>query len=251
MLTTFRYLAAVAVVGRRLPFGIMLHRELYRGTVVWIRTQATQRGGTEQQQQRAERDWLRIEAPELRIISEELWERVQVQLAQARHVYLRATGGQLHDRLAASDRRSRYLLSRLATCGVCGGSIVSLTRAKGRHIRKVYGCAHYHERGGQICANHVQIRQEALDAAVLQRISDAFDDSLIRDAIDPGCALIEREQGTVPDRRMALQRDLAAVETRLRYLVEAIRAGRGARHCGRRSKRKRSGRRHSYASWRS
>ena len=32
----------------------MLHRELYRGTVVWNRTQATQRGGTKRQRRRAE-----------------------------------------------------------------------------------------------------------------------------------------------------------------------------------------------------
>ena len=135
--------------------------------------------------------------PELGIISEELWEKVQVQLAAAQRAYLRATGGKLHGRPVGSDRRSRYLLSRLTTCGVCGGSIVALTRAKGRHIRKVYGCAYYHERGRQICANHVHIRQEVLEAAVLQRLSDAFDESLIesliREAIDHACTLIEQE----------------------------------------------------------
>ena len=147
---------------------------------------------------------------------------MQAQLAQAQGAYLRATSRKLHGRPAGSDWRSRYLLSRLATCGACGGSIVSLTRAKGRHLRKVYGCAYYHERGGQICANHVQVSQGVLDAAVLQRVSEALDESLLGEAIDQACALIGQEHGTVPDRRLILQRDLTLLETRLRHLVEAV-----------------------------
>ena len=101
--------------------------------------------------------------------------KVQAHLAEAQGAYLRATGGKLHGRPAGSDRRSRYLLGRLARCGVCGGSIVSLTRPKGRHVRRVYGCAYYHERGGQICANHVQVTQNILDAAVLAKLSEALE----------------------------------------------------------------------------
>lgn len=51
----------------------MLHRELYRGVVIWNRSQKIVRGGTKKQRLRAADEWLRLDAPELRIVSEELW----------------------------------------------------------------------------------------------------------------------------------------------------------------------------------
>jgi DNA invertase Pin-like site-specific DNA recombinase len=41
----------------------ILHRELYRGVVLWNRTQKVTRGGTRRQRRRPETDWLRLSAP--------------------------------------------------------------------------------------------------------------------------------------------------------------------------------------------
>jgi site-specific DNA recombinase len=62
----------------------MLYRPLYRGEVVWNKSQKVVRGGTKKQQKRPEGEWLRLEAPELRIISEDLWHVVHTRLASAR-----------------------------------------------------------------------------------------------------------------------------------------------------------------------
>jgi hypothetical protein len=52
-------------------------RELYRGVIVWDRSQKIVRGGTKKQRQRPEEEWLRIEAPEIRIVDEKLWRAVE------------------------------------------------------------------------------------------------------------------------------------------------------------------------------
>jgi DNA invertase Pin-like site-specific DNA recombinase len=51
----------------------MLFRPLYRGLVVWNKSQKIMRGGTRKQRKRPEGEWLTLESPELRIISEDLW----------------------------------------------------------------------------------------------------------------------------------------------------------------------------------
>ena len=52
-------------------------RELYQGVELWNRAQAIQLGGTRKQRKRPESEWLRIDAPELRIITQVLWAQVE------------------------------------------------------------------------------------------------------------------------------------------------------------------------------
>jgi site-specific DNA recombinase len=68
----------------------IIHRELYRGVIIWNRTQTVQRGGTRTQRQRPESEWLRIDAPELRIVPEDLWQLVHERVQQRQKSYLRS-----------------------------------------------------------------------------------------------------------------------------------------------------------------
>jgi hypothetical protein len=51
----------------------MLYRPLYRGEIVWNQRQKITRDGTKALRLRPESEWLRLEAPELQIVSPELW----------------------------------------------------------------------------------------------------------------------------------------------------------------------------------
>src|SRR5678816_1066683 len=142
----------------------ILRRELYRGVVYWNRTQTIQRGGTRMQRKRPESQWLRIEAPECRIVSEVLWLQVATRHAANQRAYLRGDKGRLLSRPTGEDRRSVYLLSSLAKCVTCGGSIVAIKRTARRgRPRTVYSCAYHHNRGNAICTNNVEVRQDILD----------------------------------------------------------------------------------------
>jgi site-specific DNA recombinase len=99
----------------------MLHRELYKGIAIWNRTQSIQRRGTAIQRKRPESEWVRLESPELRIISEELWDQVQERLHAAHRDYLKGPGGKRKTRHPGEYIDSPYLLSRIARCSVCKG----------------------------------------------------------------------------------------------------------------------------------
>ncbi|MGH2609793.1 MAG: recombinase family protein, partial [Tepidiformaceae bacterium] len=106
----------------------ILRRELYRGVVVWDRTQKIVRGGTKKQRIRPEDQWQRIGAPDLRIISEDLWQAVQVRRQKAAEAFPRSRErGRLLGRSGPLDGDSPYLLTGFATCAVCGGAIGGMT----------------------------------------------------------------------------------------------------------------------------
>jgi DNA invertase Pin-like site-specific DNA recombinase len=205
----------------------ILRRELYRGVMVWNRTRKAHRGGTKRQEKRPESEWLRLEAPDLRIVAEDLWQEVEAQRRQAAESYLRhARTGQLGGRRSGADFESPYLLSGLGQCGVCGGSLVAMTRGHGRHRAKFYGCVYHHKRGSTVCSNSVQIRQEVLDGALLEAISGALDEQLVEAAVERALERLRSRQGKTADRRQELQRELSLVEARIGHLLDAVKRGR-------------------------
>ena len=79
------------------------HRELYRGVVLWNRTQKVTRGGTRRQRRRPETDWLRLSAPDLRIISDDVWNQVRARMATHHERPPRIASGRLVGRPTALD----------------------------------------------------------------------------------------------------------------------------------------------------
>ena len=204
----------------------ILQRDLYRGMVLWNRTQAIQRGGTRVQRKRPESEWLRLDAPELRIIPHVLWEQVEECRARNKRAYLRGEGGRLLSRPTGEDRRSSYLLSSIAKCVTCGGSIVAIKRtAKRRYTRTVYRCAYHHKRGSIVCSNNVEVRQDILDSAILHAMNEALDERVLEASVAAALERIRNEQEKFPDQRVALERELSLIQTRLHHLVEAIANG--------------------------
>jgi hypothetical protein len=124
----------------------ILHRPLYRGLVIWNKTQAIQKDGTKKSRKRPESEWVRIEAPELRLVPEAVTKEVDKRLANTRAMYLRATKGKFFGHPSGADLRSTYLLSGLAMCAWCEGSLVGLKRGAGRW-KPYYLCVRHHHRG--------------------------------------------------------------------------------------------------------
>src|SRR5262249_17824975 len=104
----------------------MLTRDLYRGVIVWNKMERVYRGGTRTKRRRPSSEWITVQAPELRVVDEALWNAVQAMLTHRREQYLRDIGvdasgavirtGRLNGRPEGSIE-SRYLLSGLARCG--------------------------------------------------------------------------------------------------------------------------------------
>ncbi|MEP6935475.1 MAG: recombinase family protein, partial [Nitrospirota bacterium] len=196
----------------------MLRRELYSGVVVWNRTQTIMRGGTKASRQRPESEWARLpHNPELAIIPSALWVRVQALTERRRGAYARLKNGRLIGRPTGADLRSDYLLSGLAMCSLCEGSLVMQKRIR-NPLNNTYMCLRHAKRG--LCPNALHVKQSVLDQAVLQALVNQLDESMIADAVT--VALEQLRQAATSDDQSGLSRALASIEGKIYRYVTAI-----------------------------
>jgi len=201
----------------------ILHRDLYRGTIVWNRSQKIVRRGTKAQRKRPASEWLRLPAEELRIVSAELWDAAHRRLAGTRNTF-RPRAGQPRARL---DLTSPYLLSGLGRCALCGGSLIAMSRHHGRRRGFFYGCAYNSKRGPTVCRNHLHIPQETLERAVRDAVATALDPAVLEAAIDRAMELVEERREASRQRQTALEEALRTIRTEEGRLIEAVKQGHG------------------------
>ena len=148
----------------------MLRNERYRGFFVWNRTRKERNPetGRKTSRPRPESDWKRVDVPEWRIVSDELWERAQARKRFAGQRFSPSQMGGFH----STQRSRRYVFSGLLVCGVCGCKMVIAT-GSGKRAYVKYGCPNHRYRG--ICSNGLMIRQDRLEtqliAGLLERVT--------------------------------------------------------------------------------
>lgn len=207
----------------------MLHRDLYRGLIVWGKTRRIDRGGTKATQNRPESEWTRLEAPELRIVPEDLWCAAHERLQRTRVAYLRYAGGRAFGR-PETGVDSPYLLTGLSVCGVCGGSLFVRKRPDGRNHARApyayYACTTHHLRGPRICANGLGMTMSAADAAVLDVLeADILDPRVITLAIETTVHGYSSRPSDIADQRADLEPRLRRLEAEIANLTDAVRLG--------------------------
>jgi site-specific DNA recombinase len=209
--------------------GEVLKSGLYRGEIIWGRTVKRDAWGQRQTRRtgrhRRPDDWVRVERPDLRIVPENLWAAAHTHLQQTRASYLRATNGQLHGR-PVNGIAAKYLLTGMAVCGQCGGSLTIRTRAHGSRRLPLYGCLTFHTKGPTVCANRSAMRQQDAEVAVLETVQHQLlhpDDVL---PIIEG-AVRELQGNDAETKRKHLESEITRLATELGRLTEAIAAGGG------------------------
>ena len=199
----------------------MIRRELYLGKIVWNKSKKVKVPGTNRRvrRPRPKHEWKIIPAPELRIISDELWQQVQQRIQWTNEQFARSsTSKGLVGRAASSP----YLLSGFLKCGECGANLVVVRGRQRRHA--AYGCPQHFSRGA--CKNSVCIRQDKLETMVFEKLRDKFLASEV-------LALIMAEFLTGlgnasengDDARIHFEGRIKEVEAELRNLVTAIAKG--------------------------
>jgi site-specific DNA recombinase len=107
----------------------VLHRETYRGVLVYGRTKKRDVGGDIAPCPRPEAEWVQRPVEDLRIVSDAQWEAAHAALRGRQTGFATATGiWPVHRR----DLDSRYLLAGFARCGRCGGTLSVLSRQHGK-----------------------------------------------------------------------------------------------------------------------
>jgi hypothetical protein len=89
---------------------------------------------------------------------------------------------------------------------------------KRRYERAVYRCAYNHKREDSICTNKVQLRQDILDSAILHAMNEALDERVLEASVAAALEGIRSEQARFPDQRVALERELSLIQTRLQIV---------------------------------
>lgn len=140
----------------------MLRNRRYVGETTWGRSYQERNPETGKMVTRYvdHEQWDRMPKPELRIISDELFERVQRQLQLATRGFgVKRLGG-----MSRAKNGREYILSGLLRCGVCDGPMTIRTTNPSR-----YGCARHHESG--TCSNKATIRADVLEQRVIAALS--------------------------------------------------------------------------------
>jgi site-specific DNA recombinase len=203
----------------------MLTRPLYRGQVVWNRSRKRNAWGIKKQSARPKEEWIHQEVPELRIVPEPLWQAVQERLKTSGASYLRASNGQLWGR-PANGIESKYLLTGLAQCGVCGGSLIAHSRSSGRHRKYVYQCSYHYLRGKAVCRDGILLPMDETNHAVLETFErEVLHPSVVAVGLRHGLELLKPAEDSVVPRRAALQADLAVLDQELTRFTAAVAQG--------------------------
>jgi len=153
----------------------MLTNEKYIGVNIWNRTRVVRNPRTHRKEQRPrpESEWERVEVPQWRIVSEELW-------AEARAVNLSRQGPSWAKvgGLNRSEAGREYIFSGLMICAECRGNF-NVIGGKGTSAR--YGCIGHRYRG--TCPNKLTILRRVLEAQLLKAFAQNLQSPEVRELL--------------------------------------------------------------------
>jgi DNA invertase Pin-like site-specific DNA recombinase len=193
----------------------ILNQAKYAGQVYWNRStwpRDPERDGKQVRRELPPEKWVTQDAPNLRIVPQDLWDA-----AKARQRQMSTSNGS-----TTSHKRHRRLLSGLLTCANCGSTLV----LRGTNT---YGCAGRHDRGPAVCDTRVTVNVAEAETTVLQVLQEAlFSEDLLADVtatVRRHLAQAAREKPRGDGRQTALRAQLAEVEATIGRLTEAIAQG--------------------------
>lgn len=196
----------------------ILNNETYVGVRVWNHKHSVKdpRTGRPVERPNPESEWVRVEVPALRIVSDDLWQAVRLrQQAMAEHRAASMPGNSAHGFHLL--RRPVHLLSGLLECGVCGGRIGTVSTDR-------YICINHHRRS--ICANNRTIKRKLLERRALAGISERLvSPDKVRDAVAAYAGYVKEMNR---ERRVRAEADtvaLAKIDKAVAGIMAAIEDG--------------------------
>ncbi len=202
----------------------ILNRPLYRGEIVWNQRRKRDNWGTKRYTQRPEKDWVRVPAEDLRIVSDELWAAAHARLKASRASYLRGTRDQRWGR-PASGITSRYLLTGMASCSSCGATMVVTSQDWKTRRKFAYACGYHHTRGASVCPNSLEAPMDATNLEVLSAFErDVLAPQVIDEAVRKALERL-RPSDAVEDQQRSVRVELVKLGQELTRLGAAIASG--------------------------
>ncbi|MCH8111912.1 MAG: recombinase family protein, partial [Proteobacteria bacterium] len=192
----------------------ILNNSLYVGRLEWNRCSYIKNPKTGKRIARPNppEDWEIVPAPDLRIIDDELWDRVKERQRIVRKEMTRATGQPLN-----SAHRRHFLLSGLLECGHCGGGYTIMGRDR-------CGCATRRSKG--TCENSRTVTRQDVEARVLEGLKHRLmAPELLKAFVDEYRKEVNRLASENAASRADLKNQLARTERRIAGILKAIEDG--------------------------
>jgi site-specific DNA recombinase len=197
----------------------LLNNELYIGRYVWNRSQWVKDPdcGKRRRLGRLESEWIVTSQPELRIVSDELWNRVK---ARQKHQHDKSISIRtaLHNN-ARTGAGPKYLFSGMLKCGCCGGNYILVDYYR-------YGCAVHKDRGEHACFNKLKVPRLLLESRLLGSIKhDLFTPEWLAWFQKETTRLIAEKRKQHSPNLEQLKKRLVSAEQTIENVMKAIRAG--------------------------
>ena len=203
----------------------MLENEKYLGRWVWnkTRTKKDPRSGRRRSVPRPSSEWIVLERPDLRIVPQDVWERVRQRRSQVRENYRRERGerGFTKTQRGSAKDYPTTLLAGTMVCDVCGAP---LQQVSGRHGGYV-GCGRAAKKA---CSNRVRVRRSVAEQLIVGVVQElvATPDAVLKVLREVQVELKKAEKGDSKD-LITRQRELESEQRRLDNFVEFVAQGRG------------------------
>ena len=191
----------------------MVRRDRYRGLIVWGKREKTYKGGTKVRVARPEAEWVTLEAPELKIIDDELWTAVYQRWSR-------------REKLTGSRRRGgrvRYFLTGVGRCAKCGGPMRADNAKVSYENVRVYACAWHRDRGPAVCDNGLRRPVTTVDEAVINCIREnVLQEEVIAEALRELRRRLGERAKNVDHEVPQLEREAGRMRAEIDRLVNAL-----------------------------
>ena len=195
----------------------ILNNEMYIGKIVWNRQRFVKDPDTGKRQARPnpETEWVIQDAPELRILDDDLWNAVKARQGEMRTE--RDESGLADVSKMNHRRRPKYLFSGLTKCACCGGGYSAISTT-------LIGCSTARNKG--TCDNRTNIRRDELETRVLNALRTRL--------VDPElfarfCEVFTQEMNRLRMEGRAgiagAEAEMARIDRELAKLLTAIKSG--------------------------
>jgi site-specific DNA recombinase len=199
----------------------VLRNERYLGKMIWGQRTFERRPGTNQKVPRPVRreEWHVQERPDLRIITDEIWERARAREAEVRTSY-RLTSGRTLVRGKNAAMYSRHLFSGFTRCGACGGAITVVCGGQGSPR---YGCPRSWRDGTAACSNRLTIQAKVADPVLVAGLqAELLRPETLRAVTEQLASALNAFIDQRPRLRVKVDHALTDARARLKNLIDAI-----------------------------
>lgn len=213
-----KYWCVSTLLGSKKAFRGILNNEIYIGRYYWNRTAAKHNpeSGKKKCFTKEQDKWVMCHRPELRIVSDELWNKVKERQKQLSPL--------THGKLAkAKIAYSTNLVTGLVTCGRCGSNVVIVSGGKWAK----YGCSDNWNKGAAVCSNDIKIKKAELEDIIVNSLNLSFDN----DALDYLTRQVDEifkkrsDQNNQQWRGKAYEEQLKKLDKEIANFITAIKAG--------------------------